>query len=83
MDALVVFQALRASNNYVSLFGLILDDCLSLANDVYDISFSFVRRFVIHVAHELARTSVSWTGPMFWDIDVPAFLHSSLTSNLS
>ena len=66
MDNLQVFQALTENFSSPNGFGLIIDECQSLAMSLGEVQFSFVRRSVNLAAHSIARAGGSMSGLGEW-----------------
>ena len=80
MDALQVYLALTNHQQDLSLFGLIISDCIQLQAEIPNMQFSFARRTTNVVAHSLARATISWAVAMGWD-STPPFLLNVINSD--
>lgn len=63
-ECLIAAQAISATLQQSSSFGLIVDDCLSLLSSLYNVSIKHVKRSANCVAHSLARATNSQSGPL-------------------
>ena len=62
MDNLQVFQALTENFSIPNGFGLIIEECRSLAISLGEVQFSFVRRSANSTAHSVSRVRGSMSG---------------------
>ncbi|KAH9683148.1 reverse transcriptase domain-containing protein [Citrus sinensis] len=77
MDNLQVFQALTEKFSSPNGFGLIIEECRSLAMSIGEVQFSFVRRSANSAAHCVARVGGSMSGPGEWrHVPPPCLLHN-------
>lgn len=70
MDNLQVFQALTENFSSPNGFGLIIEECQSLAKSLGEVQFSFVRRSANFAAHSIARAGGSMSGPREWSHEI-------------
>lgn len=61
-----MFQALTENFSSPNGFGLIIEECQSLAKSLGEVQFSFVRRSANFAAHSIARAGGSMSGPREW-----------------
>ena len=66
MDNLQVFQALIENFSSPNGFGLIIEECRSLAMSLGEVQFSIVRRSANSAAHSVTRAEGSMSGPGEW-----------------
>ena len=74
MDSQVVYKALKSTSLYTSLFAMLIADCQKLVLSMVNLKLSFVKRSVNSIAHSIAKTSCSMSGPTVWDVIAPSFL---------
>ncbi|XP_019179038.1 PREDICTED: uncharacterized protein LOC109174248 [Ipomoea nil] len=71
-DCLNFCNAFNSSNVDFSYVGLIIKQCLSIANDMGTVKVVHIKRTVNRVAHELARATVSESVSGVWESIPPA-----------
>ncbi|ONK67926.1 uncharacterized protein A4U43_C05F5270 [Asparagus officinalis] len=75
MDAITVYNALHRDEPDFSYFGLIIEDCLSLARNIPNIRFLWTRRTANKAAHILAQTARTLQNHVVWSYYPPLFLY--------
>ncbi|KAL9417682.1 hypothetical protein AB3S75_040632 [Citrus x aurantiifolia] len=78
MDCLQVFRALVEEFSGPNGFGLIIEECRTLAMSLGEVQFSFVRRSVNFTAHSVVRAASSMLGPHEWNFVPSLWLLNSL-----
>ena len=78
-DAQFVIQSILNPKVDVSYFGSLINDCRSLAKDLGECSFVFVKRSANQVAHVLAKAIGSEFDQGVWTSVPPLFLINVLT----
>lgn len=73
-DALIVVHAINHYKHCVGYFCMVLDDCVTLLNEISNSSFFFVKRSANQIAHIFARTSVSMSNLGARYIDYPSMI---------
>ena len=67
-------NAIKSNSIYLSPVGLVINDCISLLNEIPNCEISFVYRIANQAAHCLARVSGSIFSLCIWGIQAPLFL---------
>ncbi|KAH9665893.1 putative reverse transcriptase/RNA-dependent DNA polymerase [Citrus sinensis] len=78
VDCLQVFKALTENLSSPNGFGLIIEECRFLAQELGEVQFSFVRRSTNVAAHRVARVGGSLSGPSEWSAVPPCWLLNNL-----
>ncbi|KAH9722180.1 reverse transcriptase domain-containing protein [Citrus sinensis] len=78
VDCLQVFKALTENLSSPNGFGLIIEECRFLAQELGEVQFSFVRRSANVAAHRVARVGGSLSGPSEWSAVPPRWLLNNL-----
>ncbi|KAL9426929.1 hypothetical protein AB3S75_033667 [Citrus x aurantiifolia] len=74
MDCLQVFKALSENHSNPNGFGLIIEECRFLMQNLREVQFSFVRRSANAAAHSVARVGGSKSDPSEWRVAPPRWL---------
>ena len=78
MDCLEVFKALSDNHSNPNGFGLIIEECRFLTQNLREVQFSFVRRSANVAAHSVAKTGGSKSDPSKWRVVPPRWLLNHL-----
>ncbi|KAM7497885.1 hypothetical protein LguiA_022299 [Lonicera macranthoides] len=77
-DSQLLISAIRSDFEDSSYFGLIVNECKSLASGLVGCHFNFIRRSGNQVAHALARAASSCFGLEVWESVPPSFISDVL-----
>lgn len=81
-DCLVVVQGIRSKVSMQSPFGVVIEECKKLLNDLNEVSLFFIRRSVKMVAHYLAKESCSYPDRVIDVSNIPVDLMCILLADL-
>ena len=80
-DTQLIIQSILGSKVDSSYFGSLVDDCRSLAKDLGECLFVFVKKSTNQIAHVLARVVGFESDQGVWTSVPPSFLINVLTMN--
>ncbi|XXG86094.1 hypothetical protein AAC387_Pa11g1057 [Persea americana] len=83
MDCLQVFKALTQNFSSPNGFGLIIEECKTLAHSLGEVQFSFVRRSANTAAHNVTRVGGFLSSPGVWSHVPPPWLINALYVDIS
>lgn len=81
LEAIGIREALSWLNRNrcsISIFGMIIADCIKLLSETPSCRILYVRRSTNQIAHTLARAFVSMSGSSVWCTTSPSFFYDIL-----
>ena len=78
LDYLQVFKALTKNQSSPNGFGLIIEECRFLAQNLGEMKFSFASRSANTAAHSVARVGGSMSGSREWTVAPSRWLLKNL-----